>query len=54
MQAETSSSSGGDKKLWGGRFTGKIDPLMEQFNESLPFDKRMWKEDLQAGPLALY
>ena len=36
------------KKLWGGRFTGKTDPLMEKFNESLPFDKRMWAEDIQA------
>jgi hypothetical protein len=34
------------KKLWGGRFTGDTDPLMEKFNESLPFDKRLWKEDL--------
>ena len=35
------------KKLWGGRFTGKTDPLMEKFNESLPFDKRMWEEDIR-------
>ncbi len=35
------------KKLWGGRFTGKTDPLMEKFNESLPFDKRMWAEDIR-------
>jgi len=45
-QGETSSASG-EKKLWGGRFTGKTDPLMEKFNESLPFDKRMWAEDLK-------
>jgi len=37
----------GPKKLWGGRFTGKTDPLMEKFNESLPFDKRMWAEDIR-------
>jgi len=36
------------KKLWGGRFTGKTDPLMEKFNESLPFDRRMWAEDIKA------
>ncbi|PNH05027.1 Argininosuccinate lyase [Tetrabaena socialis] len=35
------------KKLWGGRFTGKTDPLMEKFNESLPFDKRLWAEDIR-------
>lgn len=39
----------GAKKLWGGRFTGKTDPLMEKFNESLPFDKRMWAEDIRGS-----
>lgn len=34
------------KKLWGGRFTGKTDPLFEQFNESMPFDKTLWKADI--------
>ncbi|KAG2493597.1 hypothetical protein HYH03_008115 [Edaphochlamys debaryana] len=37
------------KKLWGGRFTGKTDPLMEKFNESLPFDKRLWAEDIKGS-----
>ncbi|KAJ3163942.1 hypothetical protein HDU88_006111 [Geranomyces variabilis] len=32
--------------LWGGRFTGKNDPLMQSFNESLRFDRRMWKADI--------
>ena len=36
------------KKLWGGRFTGATDPLMEKFNESISFDKRMWAEDIKA------
>ncbi len=34
------------KKLWGGRFTGKTDPLMEQFNASIAFDKQMWQVDI--------
>ncbi|KAJ3088551.1 hypothetical protein HK102_008505 [Quaeritorhiza haematococci] len=38
-------------QLWGGRFTGKTDPLMEAFNASLSFDKRMWKADI-AGSIA--
>ncbi|XP_071945197.1 argininosuccinate lyase-like [Antedon mediterranea] len=33
-------------KLWGGRFTGMTDPIMERFNASISFDKRLWKEDL--------
>jgi len=33
-------------KLWGGRFTGKVDPVMERFNESLSYDKRMYRADV--------
>lgn len=33
-------------KLWGGRFTGKTDPIMEQFNNSISYDKIMWNEDI--------
>ena len=35
--------------LWGGRFEGETDALVWQFNQSLPFDRRMWKEDLQGS-----
>lgn len=37
------------KRLWGGRFTGEQDPLMVKFNESLSFDRRLWKEDIEVG-----
>jgi argininosuccinate lyase len=36
-------------KLWGGRFTGATDPLMEQFQDSISFDKRLWRADIQAS-----
>jgi hypothetical protein len=45
--APAAPAAEGTRKLWGGRFTGKTDPLMEKFNESLPVDKRMWKEDIE-------
>ena len=45
----STSKPAAEKKLWGGRFTGDTDPLMVQFNESLPIDKRMWKEDIQVA-----
>ena len=32
--------------LWGGRFTGQTDPLMDRFNASLPFDWRLWDADI--------
>ena len=37
------------KKLWGGRFEGAIDPRFDAFNRSLPFDQRMWREDVQGS-----
>ncbi|MCX6045486.1 MAG: argininosuccinate lyase [Chloroflexi bacterium] len=36
-------------KLWGGRFTGKTDPLMEKFNASINFDKRLWAVDIRGS-----
>lgn len=39
------------RKLWGGRFEGKTDALIEQLNNSLPFDSRMWRQDI-AGSIA--
>ena len=44
-----STSSTPSKKLWGGRFTGATDPLMEAFNNSIDFDKRMWRADIQGS-----
>ena len=32
--------------LWGGRFSGEIDPIMARFNASLPFDWRLWQADI--------
>jgi hypothetical protein len=41
------STAPAEGKLWGkGRFTGATDPLMHAFNQSLSYDKRMWKADL--------
>lgn len=38
-------------KLWGGRFRKDENKLMEDFNSSLSFDKRLFKEDI-AGSMA--
>jgi len=35
--------------LWGGRFTGKTDPVMERFNNSLVVDRVMWAADLDGS-----
>ena len=36
-------------KLWGGRFTGKTDPVMEKYNNSIGFDKILWEEDIDGS-----
>jgi argininosuccinate lyase len=36
-------------KLWGGRFSGAQDPVFESFHRSLPFDRRLWREDIRGS-----
>jgi len=36
-------------KLWGGRFTNVTDSLANEFNASLPFDIRLYDEDITAS-----
>jgi len=47
-QAMARAFSEGKKpaKLWGGAFGEATDKTMELFNDSLPFDKRLWAADL--------
>ena len=49
MAAAGEEPAGEKKKLWGGRFSEDIDPLMEKFNESLSFDRRMAQEDIRGS-----
>ncbi len=37
------------KKLWGGRFEGKIDPGFAEFNNSYRFDRRLFEVDVTAS-----
>ncbi|MEM7401121.1 MAG: argininosuccinate lyase [Pseudomonadota bacterium] len=43
MSQETDNK---DTKLWGGRFTEATDEFVEQFNASISFDKRLFKQDI--------
>jgi argininosuccinate lyase len=36
-------------KLWGGRFEGEQNPVFESFHRSLPFDRRLWREDVRGS-----
>ena len=37
------------KPLWGGRFSAAPSGELERFGASLPFDKRMWKQDIRGS-----
>lgn len=39
------------KKLWGGRFTEQTSKIVEEYTESISFDRRLWKHDI-AGSTA--
>ncbi|KUJ18196.1 argininosuccinate lyase [Mollisia scopiformis] len=36
-------------RLWGGRFTGVTDPLMDQYNESLSMDRVFYAQDIKGS-----
>jgi len=36
-------------KLWGGRFSGKLDQDAFALNQSLSFDRRLWKQDIKGS-----
>ena len=36
-------------RLWGGRFTGEMDPLMDQYNESLSIDRVFYVQDIKGS-----
>jgi argininosuccinate lyase len=35
--------------LWGGRFAAETDELMKHFNDSIRFDRRMYRADIQGS-----
>ena len=37
------------KKLWGGRFREKTSKTAESFTESISFDYRLWKYDIEGS-----
>lgn len=48
---ETNCSCSPDQsgKLWGGRFVGAVDPIMEKFNSSITYDRQLWEVDVQGS-----
>lgn len=50
-EAEENAPPTGHVKLWGGRFQKSTDAKVDDFNSSIRFDKRMYKQDI-AGSIA--
>ena len=51
------TDNSGSNKMWGGRFAGQPDAVMEAINASIDFDKKLYREDIagskaHAGMLA--
>ncbi|MDD7770136.1 lyase family protein, partial [Suipraeoptans intestinalis] len=36
-------------QLWGGRFTKETDQLVKEFNDSIRFDKRLYRQDIKGS-----
>ena len=36
-------------KLWGGRFTKETNQLVHNFNESLSFDQKFYRQDIEGS-----
>ena len=36
-------------KLWGGRFSAQTDEMVDDFNSSIRFDKRLYKQDIKGS-----
>lgn len=49
LRGMSTAAGGAPKALWGGRFSGAVDPAMQAFNRSLSFDRRLWRADLQGS-----
>lgn len=49
MSGEQATGARGGLFGAGGRFKGGTDPIMEKFNESIHFDKRMWSQDIRGS-----
>jgi argininosuccinate lyase len=44
-----SSEEQNNSKIWGGRFLSSSNKLMEEFNSSIQFDKKLYKQDIEAS-----
>ena len=46
---KNSSDKQNNSKIWGGRFSTSLNELMEEFNSSIQFDKRLYNQDIEGS-----
>ena len=46
---KNSSEKQNNSKIWGGRFLTSPNELMEEFNSSIQFDKRLYNQDIEGS-----
>src|SRR3546814_958672 len=44
--AITERTTAGSNSMWGGRFAEGPASVMREINASIPFDKRLWRQDI--------
>jgi argininosuccinate lyase len=49
MNKDTSAKNDGTNAMWGGRFANGPSAIMREINASIPFDKRLWQQDIAAS-----
>lgn len=43
------ATAAAETKLWGGRFEESVTPAVEKFSESVSYDRKLYKHDLQGS-----
>jgi argininosuccinate lyase len=46
---DADANTAAEQKLWGGRFEGATDELVEAYNASIDFDRRLYREDIEGS-----
>lgn len=49
MSHDDDDTASKEAKLWGGRFEESVTKIVEQFTESISFDKALYKQDIMGS-----
>src|SRR5690554_2212072 len=49
LDSQRAAAAEAGHRLWGGRFAAGPAPALDELNRSLPVDRRLWREDVEAS-----